>query len=53
MKGIKMIDKIMEYVNELALLFVVQTAKSACIWVAYQPKFPEEARALIKKNQIK
>lgn len=49
MKGIKMIDKIMESVNKLALLFVAQTANSACIWVAYQPEFPEEARKFNKK----
>lgn len=48
MKGTKMMDKIMEYVNKLALSFVAQTANSACIWVSYQPEFPEEARKFHK-----
>lgn len=48
MKGKKMIDKIMECVNKLVLLFVAQTANSACIWVMYQPEFPEEARKFHK-----
>lgn len=30
-------------INALALLMVVQTANSACVWVVYQPEFPEEA----------
>lgn len=34
---------IMKLFNALALLLVMQTANSACIWVAYQPEFPEEA----------
>lgn len=34
---------IMKGLNVLALLLVMQTANSACIWVAYQPEFPEAA----------
>lgn len=34
---------IMKCLNVLALLLVMQTANSACIWVAYQPEFPEAA----------
>ena len=34
---------IMKGLNVLALLLVLQTANSACIWVAYQPEFPEAA----------
>lgn len=34
---------IMALVNAVALLLVRQTANSACIWLAHQPKFPEEA----------
>lgn len=34
---------IMKCLNVLALLLVIQTANSACIWVAYQPEFPEAA----------
>lgn len=34
---------IMGMINAFALLLVMQTANSACIWVAHQPEFPEEA----------
>lgn len=34
---------VMKCLNVLALLLVMQTANSACIWVAHQPKFPEAA----------
>lgn len=34
---------IIALVNAVALLLVKQTANSACIWLAYQPEFPEEA----------
>lgn len=34
---------LMKCLNVLALFLVIQTANSACIWVAYQPKFPEAA----------
>ena len=34
---------IMALVNAVALLLVMQTANSACIWLAHQPEFPEEA----------
>ena len=33
----------MKCLNVLALLLVIQTANSACIWVAHQPEFPREA----------
>lgn len=39
---------IMGLINTFALFLVMQTANSACIWVAYQPEFPEEAKRLIK-----
>lgn len=39
---------IMGMVNAFALLLVRQTANSVCIWVAYQPEFPEEANKLIR-----
>lgn len=35
--------RIMILVNTVALLLVMQTANSACIWLAHQPEFPEEA----------
>lgn len=38
----KFISIMMKSVNVLALLLVIQTANSACIWVAHQPKFPDE-----------
>ena len=34
---------VMKGLNVLALLLVMQTANSACIWVAHQPEFPEAA----------
>ena len=34
---------VMKCLNTLALLLVMQTANSACIWVAHQPEFPEAA----------
>lgn len=34
---------LMKCLNVLALFLVIQTANSVCIWVAYQPKFPEVA----------
>lgn len=37
---------IMKCLNVLALLLVMQTANSACIWVAHQPEFPEAANKL-------
>lgn len=33
----------MRFLNVLALLLVVQTANSACIWVSHQPEFPKDA----------
>ena len=35
---------VMKGLNALALLLVMQTANSACIWVAHQPEFPEAAK---------
>ena len=37
---------VMKFLNVCALLLVMQTANSACIWVAHQPEFPEEANKL-------
>ena len=37
---------VMKCLNVLALLLVIQTANSACIWVAHHPKFPEVANKL-------
>ena len=34
---------ILKIINLLAMLMVVQTANTACIWVVYQPEFPDEA----------
>lgn len=49
MKVKKYFEKgIMKCLSTLALLLVVQTANSACIWVAHQPKFPEEANKFKK-----
>lgn len=47
MEVIKFLGKgVMKCLNVLALLLVMQTANSACIWVAHQPEFPEAANKL-------
>lgn len=38
----------MKMVNDFALILVMQTANSACIWVAHQPEFPESANKFKK-----
>lgn len=30
-------------INALAMVMVVQSANSACVWVLHQPEFPKEA----------
>ncbi len=44
-------SKIIEFLNSLATLLVMQTANSACIWVAHQPDFPKEAEKFIRRLQ--
>ena len=47
MKVKKSFEKaVLKCLNVFALLLVVKTANSACIWVAHQPEFPEEANKL-------
>lgn len=41
--------KVMGCVNVLAMHLVKQTANATCMWVAYQPKFPEEAQKFVRK----
>lgn len=36
-------------INAVALMLVVQTANSACVWVVHQPAFPEEAKRFRKE----
>ena len=36
-------SKMAALVNCLALLLVMQTANSACLWIVHQPEFPKEA----------
>lgn len=40
-------NKIMKYfgviMNSIALMLVVQSANTACVWIFHQPEFPEEA----------
>ena len=44
MKIKKLLSKgILGCFNALAMSLVIQTANAACIWLIYQPKFPEEA----------
>ena len=42
---------VMRCLNVLALLLVMQTANSVCIWVAHQPEFPEAANKFNKYLQ--
>ena len=44
LKKEKFAKGIMTMINAAALLLVVQTANSACIWLSHQPEFPEEAQ---------
>lgn len=39
---------VMKLLKGLAVLLVVQTANSACIWIAHQPQFPEVANRFKK-----
>ncbi len=39
----KLGKRVMRVLSCLALLLVMQTANTACIWVAHQPEFPNEA----------
>lgn len=41
---------LMSCVNALAMLMVIQSANSACMWIAHQPEFPEEAKAFARKK---
>ena len=48
MKLKSIVKKVMfSCVNAMAIMMVVQTANSACIWVVHQPEFPEEARKFL------
>ena len=49
MKLKRMLKKVaLGWANALAMLMVMQTANSACVWVVHQPEFPEEANKLKK-----
>ena len=37
--------------NLMALMMVVQTANSACVWVIHQPEFPAEAEKFKKLDR--
>ena len=43
---------VMKFLSVLAVFLVMQTANSACIWVAHQPQFPEVANKF-KKQHVK
>ena len=49
MKLRKLISGMMSCMNALAMLLVMQTANSACIWIAHQPALPEEAKSRFGK----
>lgn len=42
----------MKCLNFFALLLVMQTANSACIWIAHQPEFPEKANKFKKSFRV-
>ena len=45
MKLKNMLKKVMlGCVNAMAMMLVVQTANSACVWIVHQPEFPEVAK---------
>ncbi len=49
MKLKRMLKKVMlGCVNAMAMMMVVQTANSACVWIVHQPEFPEEAIKYVK-----
>lgn len=39
-------EQMLKKLNIAALFMAVLTANSTCMWVAYQPEFPEEANKL-------
>ncbi len=43
LKGIRKFGSLMKLVDAIALLLVVQTVNSACIWHYHQPEIPEKA----------
>ncbi|WP_167959150.1 cyclic lactone autoinducer peptide [Anaerosporobacter faecicola] len=46
-------SKAMNCSNNLAKLFVKQSANSACAWMFHQPEFPEAAKQFKKLNDHK
>lgn len=49
MKLKRMLKKVaLGCVNVFAMMMVVQTANSACVWVVHQPEFPKEANRFKK-----
>lgn len=45
MKMKDMLKKVvMRGVNAMAVMMVMQTANSACVWIAHQPEFPDAAK---------
>ena len=32
-----------KFLNVMALMLVMQTSNATCIWLSYQPEFPNEA----------
>ncbi len=43
-------SKMLQLLNSFALLFVIQSANSACCWLFHQPEFPEEAAKYSKRK---
>ena len=51
MKLKNMLKKVMlGCVNAMAMMLVVQTANSACVWIVHQPEFPEVAKRYSVSN---
>lgn len=45
MKFKRLLEKVvLRCFNAMAIMLVVQTANSACVWIVHQPEFPEVAK---------
>lgn len=40
---------VMGCVNAMAMMLVVQTVNSACVWIVHQPEVPREAKKYIRR----
>ena len=50
MKLQKIVNGILGCMNVIAMFLVIQTANSACVWIAHQPELPKEAKTIFCKH---